>query len=47
MLSFMDKYIMQNNPKMRKAMVLFPAGYGVRKNMFINFVNQVSLMANR
>jgi len=45
MLSFMDKYIMQNNPKMRKADgTLSLQGYGVRKNMFINFVNQVSLM---
>lgn len=45
MLSFMDKYIMQNNPKMRKADgALSLQGYGVRKNMFINFVNQVSLM---
>lgn len=45
MLSFMDKYIMQNNPKMRKAYgTLSLQGYGVRKNMFINFVNQVSLM---
>ena len=33
MLSFMDKYI-----------TLSLQGYGVRKNMFINFVNQVSLM---
>lgn len=45
MLSFMDKYIMQNNPKMRKTDgTLSLQGYGVRKNMFINFVNQVSLM---
>lgn len=45
MLSFMDKYIMQNNPKMSKADgTLSLQGYGVRKNMFINFVNQVSLM---
>lgn len=45
MLSFMDKYIMQNNQKMRKADgTLSLQGYGVRKNMFINFVNQVLLM---
>lgn len=45
MLSFMDKYIMQNNPKMRKADgTLSLQGYGLRKNMFINFVNQLSLM---
>ena len=45
MLSFMDKYIMQNNSKMRKADgTLSLQGYGLRKNMFINFVNQVSLM---
>jgi phage nucleotide-binding protein len=45
MLSFMDKYIMQNNTKMRKADgTLSLQGYGLRKNMFINFVNQVSLM---
>lgn len=45
MLSFMDKYIMQNNPKMKKADgTLSLQGYGVRKNMFINFVNQVTLM---
>jgi hypothetical protein len=45
MLSFMDKYIMQNNQKMRKADgTLSLQSYGVRKNMFINFVNQVSLM---
>lgn len=45
MLSFMDKYIMQTNPKMRKADgTLSLQGYGVRKNMFINFVNQVTLM---
>ena len=41
MLSFMDKYIMKNNPKMKKADgTLSLQGYGVRKNMFINFVNQ-------
>lgn len=45
MLSFMEKYIMQTNPKMRKADgTLSLQGYGVRKNMFINFINQVSLM---
>lgn len=45
MLSFMDKYIMQTNPKMRKSDgTLSLQGYGVRKNMFINFVNQVTLM---
>lgn len=45
MLSFMDKYIMQTNPKMRKNDgTLSLQGYGVRKNMFINFVNQVLLM---
>lgn len=45
MLSFMDKYILQNNPKMRKADgTLSLQGYGVRKQMFINFVAQVSLM---
>ena len=45
MLAFMDKYIMQNNPKMRKADgTLSLQGYGVRKNMFINFVNQVTTM---
>lgn len=45
MLSFMDKYIMQNNAKMRKADgTLSLQGYGLRKNMFINFVNQVSFM---
>lgn len=45
MLSFMDKYIMQGNQKMRKADgTLSLQGYGVRKNMFIAFVNQVSLM---
>lgn len=45
MLSFMDKYIMENNPKMRKADgTLSLQGYGVRKNMFISFVNQVSIM---
>ena len=41
----MDKYIMKNNPKMKKADgTLSLQGYGVRKNMFINFVNQVTLM---
>ena len=45
MLSFMDKAIMAANPKMRKADgTLSLQGYGVRKNMFINFVNQVMLM---
>ena len=45
MLSFMDKFIMQTNPKMRKADgTLSLQGYGVRKNMYINFVSQVSLM---
>ena len=45
MLSFMDKFIIQTNPKMRKNDgTLSLQGYGVRKNMFINFVNQVSLM---
>ena len=45
MLSFMDKYIMKNNPKMKKADgTLSLQGYGVRKNMFINVVNQVTLM---
>ena len=45
MLSFMDKAIMAANPKMKKADgTLSLQGYGVRKNMFINFVNQVTLM---
>lgn len=45
MLSFMDKSIMAANPKMKKADgTLSLQGYGVRKNMFINFVNQVTLM---
>jgi nucleoside-triphosphatase THEP1 len=45
MLSFMDKYIMATNNKMRKADgTLSLPGYGVRKNMFIKFVEQVSLM---
>lgn len=45
MLSFMDKAIMAANPKMKKVDgTLSLQGYGVRKNMFINFVNQVTLM---
>jgi len=45
MLAFMDKYIMSNNPKMRKADgTLSLQGYGVRKNMFIEFVKRVSTM---
>ena len=45
MLSFMDQYIMQNNPKMKKADgTLSLQGYGVRKNMFIDFVKRVSIM---
>lgn len=41
----MDKYIMKKNPKIKKADgTLSLQGYGVRKNMFINFVNQVTLM---
>lgn len=45
MLSFMDKSIMAANPKMKKADgTLSLQGYGVRKNMFINFVKQVTLM---
>ena len=45
MLSFMDKAIMAANPKMKKADgTLSLQGYGVRKNMFISFVNQVTLM---
>ena len=44
MLSFMDVYIMQNNPKMRKADgTLSLQGYGVRKNMFIDFVKRVTM----
>ena len=38
MLSFMDKAIMASNPKMKKNDgTLSLQGYGVRKNMFINF----------
>lgn len=45
MLSFMDKYIMTNNPKMRKSDgTLSLQGYGLRKNMFIEFVKRVMLM---
>lgn len=45
MLSFMDKYIMQTLPKMCKSGgTLSLQGYGVRKNMFIDFVSQVTLM---
>ena len=45
MLSFMDKAIMASNPKMKKNDgTLSLQGYGVRKNMFINFINQVMLM---
>lgn len=41
----MDKAIMAANPKMKKADgTLSLQGYGVRKNMFISFVNQVTLM---
>ena len=44
MLSFMDVYIMQNNPKMRKADgTMSLQGYGVRKNMFIDFVKRVTM----
>ena len=43
MLSFMDKAIMAANPKMKKADgTLSLQGYGVRQNMFINFVNSVT-----
>ena len=45
MLSFMDVYIMQNNPKLRKSDgTLSLQGYGVRKNMFIDFVKRVTIM---
>ena len=45
MLSFMDVFIMQGNPKMRKADgTLSLQGYGVRKNMFIDFVKRVTMM---
>lgn len=45
MLSFMDVYIMQTNPKMKKADgTLSLQGYGVRKNMFIDFVKRVTIM---
>ena len=40
MLSFMDTNIMQQYPKLRKNDgTLSLQGYGVRKNMFIDFVN--------
>lgn len=45
MLSFMDVYIMQNNPKLRKSDgTLSLQGYGVRKNMFIDFVKRITIM---
>ena len=45
MLSFMDVYIMQNNPKLRKSDgTLSLQGYGVRKNMFIYFVKRITIM---
>lgn len=44
MLSFMDKYIMEKYNAKKKDGTLSQPGYGIRKNMFINFVNQVSLM---
>lgn len=45
MLSFMDMYIMQNNPKLRKSDgTLSLQGYGVRKNMFIDFVKRITIM---
>lgn len=45
MLSFMDVNIMQTYPKMRKPDgTLSLQGYGVRKNMFIDFVKRVTMM---
>ena len=45
MLSFMDVAIMAQYPKMRKTDgTLSLQGYGVRKNMFIDFVKRVTMM---
>lgn len=45
MLDFMSAYIVKNEPKMAmRDGTLSLKGYGVRKNMFINFLKRVSLM---
>lgn len=45
MLVFMDEYIKRTQPKMKKADgSLSLQGYGVRKQMFINFINEVKLV---
>lgn len=44
MLSFMEEYIKRNNPKMRKYDgSLSLQGYGVRKQMFIDFIKEATM----
>lgn len=44
MLEYLSAYIIKNDPKMRQRDgSLALKGYGVRKSMFINFINQLSL----
>ena len=44
-LDFMSAYIIKNEPKMAKRDgSLSLQGFGARKNMFINFLKQVSMM---
>ena len=45
MLDYMSAYIIKNNPKMKKFDgSLSLQGYGVRKQMFVDFINRLSIM---
>lgn len=45
MLNFMDEYIKRTNPKMKKYDgSLSLQGYGIRKQMFVNFIKQATMM---
>lgn len=45
MLDYMSAYIIKNDPRMgQRDGSLSLKGYGVRKNMFINFIKQLSIM---
>lgn len=44
MLDFIAAYIMEDNPKMRKADgTLSLQGYGIRRNIFVNFIKQIAV----
>lgn len=44
MMSYIEDYIKRTEPRMAKNGILQIKGYGLRKQIFVNFISQVSLM---